>query len=91
MKRLILTLLVLISISGCAGFQQAMAGYESSAAKGINAAQDNTIAVWAFAACNTSYAAAIRNPGIVPALKALCLPQGADSSPATLLDAVPKK
>ncbi len=84
-------ILALFALSGCAGFQQAMTGYESSAAKGINAAQDNTIAVWAFAACNTSYAAAIRNPGIIPALKALCLPQGADSSPATLLDAVPKK
>jgi len=85
------TILALFSLSGCAGFQQALSGYESSAAKGINAAQDNSIAVWLYAACNTSYAAAIRNPQVIPALKAACLPQGADSSPATLLDTVPKK
>jgi hypothetical protein len=83
--------LTLFALSGCAGFQQAMSGYESSAAKGINAAQDNSIGVWAYAACNTSYAAAIRNPQVIPALKALCLPQGADGNPVTLLDSVPKK
>lgn len=75
-------------MSGCAGFQQAVTGYETAAAKGLQAAEDNNVRVWAFSACATPFSAAIRNPQIVPALKALCLPAGAASSPVTLLDGI---
>lgn len=83
---LIISLLVL---SGCAGLQQAVTGYESAALAGAKASNDNIIQVWKVAACATPFSAAVRNPEIIPALKALCLPAGAAASPVTLLDAVP--
>lgn len=80
----------LTTLSGCTTVaQQAVTGYEAAALKSIQAADDNAIAVWSTMACATPYSAAIRNAQIVPALKALCLPAGSQSSPATLLDAVP--
>jgi uncharacterized protein YceK len=81
--------LVIMQLSGCTTVaQQAITGYEAAALKSVEAADDNAIRVWATAACGTPYSAAIRNTQIVPALKALCLPAGATSSPVTLLDTV---
>lgn len=76
-------------LAGCADFQQALTGYESAAYAGAKASNDNIIQVWKVAACATPFSAAVRNPEIIPALKALCLPAGAGASPITLLDAVP--
>lgn len=86
---LILCLLALTALSGCAGFQQALTGYEASAYAGAKASNDNIIQVWKVAACATPFSAAVRNPEIIPALKALCVPAGAAANPSALLDAVP--
>jgi hypothetical protein len=88
MKRFTFILFALY-LSGCANVQQAINAGEASAIVSIRAAEDNNIRLWATNACGTPFSAAIRNPQIVPALRALCLPAGADSSPVTLLDGVP--
>ena len=78
---------VALSLSGCAGVQQAIHGYGSAAISSIRAAEDDHIALWTVTACGTPLSAAIRNPQIIPALRALCLPGGMAASPAGLLDA----
>jgi PBP1b-binding outer membrane lipoprotein LpoB len=89
MTRIILTsTLLCVALSGCAGFQQTVTGYESAVLKGVQAVEDNNIAVWATNACGTPFSAAIRHPEVVPALRVLCLPAGAASSPVTLLDGI---
>ena len=89
---LLISLSLLFALCGCGAMtQQVMTGYESSALKSIEAADDNTILIWTTTACGTPYSAAIRNVRIIPALKALCLPSGSDSSPITLLDIIPVK
>ncbi len=79
------------ALTACAGLQQAITGYESAAIKGIQAAEDNNVRMWTANACGTPFSAAIRNPSIVPALKALCLPAGGGVNPTSLLDSVPVK
>lgn len=91
MKKVLL-LLALAAMAGCTTVaQQALTGYEASAIQGIKAADDRHIGLWTVAACATPYSAAIRNPQVIPALKALCLPNGADAAPASMFDAVPAK
>lgn len=89
MKKIILVAAISSALGGCAGFQQALTGYESAALVSAKASNDNIIQVWKVAACATPFSAAVRNPEIIPALKALCVPAGAGASPVTLLDAVP--
>lgn len=67
-------LLLLASLTGCASVQQAINGYEAAAAVSLRAAEDNAISVWTFTGCATPYSAALRNPRIIPALRALCGP-----------------
>lgn len=83
MKTILATTILCGCLSACT---TTMVAYEAAALKSIRAAEDNNIAVWTVDACGTPYSAAIRNPQIVPALKALCLPAGLESSPVTLLD-----
>lgn len=83
-------LFVSIIMSGCASFQQAVNGYESAAVVNVKAAEDNNIRTWLYDACGTPFSAAIRHPEIVPGLKALCLPNGADTSPSSLFDNIPQ-
>ena len=75
-------------LGGCASQQNAINSLESSAIVTIRAAEDNNIRMWSANACGTPYSAAIRNPAIVPALKALCLPGGNATDPASLLDVI---
>lgn len=89
MKIIALAVAALV-ISGCASVQQAVQGYGAAAIVAIRAAEDDNIALWTANACGTPISAAIRNPQIIPALRALCLPGGAAASPAGLLDAVQK-
>ena len=77
-----------LMLTGCATQQAAINAAEAAALVSIKAADDNAIRLWTVAACGTPLSAAIRNPEIIPALKVLCLPAGAASSPITLLDAV---
>ena len=89
MKTILAAILVL-SLSACASYQQAVDGGLSAAAVSLRAAEDTNIHFWTFTACATPLSAAIRNPQIIPALRALCLPGGGQSSPILLLD-VPTK
>lgn len=86
-KLIVAILIASIVLAACAGFQQAVTGYESAAIKGVQSAEDNNIAMWTVNACGTPFSAAIRHPEVVSALKALCLPSGSASNPSTLLDA----
>lgn len=76
-----------VLLSGCASFQQALNGYESAAAVSLDATNDNVVKVWKYQACATPFSAVIRNPEVVPALRALCVPAGV-STPVVLLDSV---
>ena len=89
MKTLI-ALLIAVPLSGCAGMQQAFDAGAAAGAVSLRAAEDSNIRLWAFNACATPLSAAIRNPQIIPALRALCLPGGGQSSPILLLE-VPAK
>lgn len=84
------SILAAFTLTACAGFQQAVSGYESAAIKGIRAAEDNNITMWTANACGTPFSAAIRNPQVIPALKALCISPGLTTDPATLFDGVSK-
>ena len=88
---LILPIVAMVVLTGCANVQQAIGAAEASAVVSVRAAEDNNIKVWAANACGTPFSAAIRNPQIVPALRALCLPAGDQASPVMLLDAVTEK
>jgi len=79
MKKVITTLLCAL-LSGCAGFQQAVTGYQSAAATSMTAAEDNLIRAWVFQACATPYSAILRHPEIAPALVALCRSVGDTSA-----------
>ena len=83
-------LLLVVLISGCSTIQQALHGYGSAAVTSIKAAEDDNIALWTINACGTPLSAAIRNPQVIPALRVLCIPGGAGSSPSLLLESVPK-
>ena len=89
MKTLI-ALIIAASLTGCASYQQAVDGGMTAAAVSLRAAEDTNIHLWTFNACATPLSAAIRNPQIIPALRALCLPGGGQSSPILLLE-VPAK
>ncbi|RFP32407.1 hypothetical protein [Duganella sp. BJB476] len=85
-------ILLLASVAGCASVQQAVNGYESAAGVSLRAAQDNAIAVWTFAGCATPYSAVLRNPQILPALRALCGPLPMfDQVPAAPAYAIPPR
>lgn len=75
-------ILVLACLVGCANLQQVIGGYQTAAAVSLRAAEDNNIAMWTFNACATPYSAALRNPRVIPAMRALC-----GQSP--LLDQIP--
>jgi hypothetical protein len=88
MKHAMILAVLGLMLTGCATQQAAINAGEAAALVSIKAADDNAIRLWTVAACGTPLSAAIRNPEIIPALKVLCLPAGAASSPITLLDAV---
>lgn len=88
MKTLAALLICLVLLTGCASFSQAYSGYQQSAIAGLQMANDNVISTWTATACATPLSAVYRNPQVIPALKALCMPGGAAVSPATLLDSI---
>lgn len=83
-----LFLLIGLTLSGCASLQQAVDAGTASVAVSLRAAEDSNIRMWTFNACATPLSAAIRNPQIIPALRALCLPAGAEASPTLLFQPV---
>lgn len=65
---------LLLALTGCAAWQQAITGAASAAAVSARAAEDQNIQMWVFNACATPYSAALRNPQVIPAMRALCGP-----------------
>lgn len=85
---------LVLGLSGCTASQQAAAtGFEATALRGIQSAEDNNIALWKTDACGTPFSAVVRNaqtvPGLVPALSALCVPNADKGNPNDLLKSVP--
>ncbi|HLG86268.1 MAG TPA: hypothetical protein VKZ79_03625 [Alphaproteobacteria bacterium] len=84
----------LLFLTGCTASQQAtVSGFEASALKGAQSAEDNNILIWKTDACGTPFSAVVRNaqtvPGLVPALSALCVPNADKGNPADLLNSAP--
>jgi len=77
-----------IVLSGCANMQPAIHAFEARALDSLHTTNDNIIRVWETAACGTPLSAVIRNPRVVPALTALCLP-GSKADPSDMLARVP--
>jgi hypothetical protein len=86
MKKAIIFLAAL-ALSGCASFQQGVGAFGVAAVDSAKTANDQAIFVWSTAACATPISAALRNPQVIPALRALCIP-ATEATPATLLDAL---
>lgn len=83
-------ILTLAMLGGCASVQQAINGYAAAAAVSVRAAEDENIRVWTADACGTPYAAALRNPQILPALRDLCGPMPLfGAPPAALVPSLP--
>ena len=82
-------LIATLSLGGCAGWQQAINGYEASGFMAARAAEDQNLKVLTFAICATPFSAIIRNPQLVPGISALCLPAGNMTNPANLLKVSP--
>lgn len=76
MKKYLIALAIACVLPGC-----------TTLLDGTKAANDNIIAAWTVAACATPVSAALRNPQIVPALRALCLP-ALEPLPSSLLDQI---
>jgi PBP1b-binding outer membrane lipoprotein LpoB len=82
-------ILLALYVSGCASIQPTINGYEAAVVTSLRAAEDQHLKVLAFELCATPLSAAIRHPEIVPALRAACIPAGAEASPALLLETIP--
>jgi len=82
---LLFVFFVVTVLGGCAGYNQAVTAGLSSAGVSLQTAEDNNIRLWKFNACATPLSAALRNPMIIPGLRALCLPGGVDTSLGSLL------
>lgn len=78
-----------VSMTGCASWNQAYSAYGAAALNGAQGAEDNVIKTWTVAACATPLSAIVRNPGIVPALEALCVPGGQAANTATMMATIP--
>lgn len=81
----ILTLLTLALCWVLSGCTTTMAAYETAATKEIKASDDNLISNYKALFCALPYSAIVRNPEIIPGVKALCLPGGNMTNPADLL------
>ena len=88
MKRLGV-LLLLVSLTSCASWQQAINGYESAGLVSIKAANDNLIQVEVTALCGLPYSAILRHPELWDVLPKLCAPGADRATPVTLLRGAP--
>lgn len=77
-----------VLLTGCASIQPTINGYEDAIITNLKSAEDQHLKMLSVQWCATPLSAAIRHPEIIPSLKALCLPAGSESSPATLLDQI---
>lgn len=82
-----LLILSLLALSGCASFQQGVSAFGVAAVDSAKTANDQAIYVWSTAACATPISAALRNPKVIPALRALCMAQH-EVAASSLLDPI---
>ena len=87
MKKSLLLLVVVFAVSGCGSLINAVNAYGAVAIDNGRAANDAVIGGWTVAACATPISAALRNPQVIPALRALCMP-APTVAPLDLLDAM---
>jgi hypothetical protein len=87
MKKSLLILALAASLSACASFQQGVSAVGVAAVDSAKTANDQAIYVWSTAACATPISAALRNPQVIPALRALCVP-ASETAPSSLLDSL---
>lgn len=80
----ILTLCAVLALTGCASLNSAVNAYGAVAVGDARAANDTAIGVWMVAGCAMPLSAILRNPQIIPAVRALCLPHES-TVPAELL------
>lgn len=85
MKKSIL-ILAMAALSGCASLNTAVNAYGTVAVDNAKAANDTAISAWMVAGCAMPLSAIMRNPHIIPALRAICMPQ-VESVPSELLGA----
>lgn len=86
---LIVSLLALtIAVSGCASVQQAVDAYGAAAITGAQATNDTLIKANIVALCATPVSALVRNPQLVPAVRALCLPAKDSGNVGAVVDAI---
>ena len=85
----LLVIMLGAALTGCASWNQAYSAYGQAALVGAQGAEDNVIKTWTVAACATPLSAIVRNPGIVPALEALCVPGGQAANTATMMATIP--
>lgn len=83
MKKLFI-LLSALSLTGCAGLNQAIQAYGAVAVTNAKAANDTLIDGYKVGICALPFSAIQRNPEIIPAVRALCVPSG-NSNAAELL------
>ncbi len=86
MKTIIMALALIFA--GCGTMQPIINGAAATVVTNIKSAEDANISLWKLNVCGTPYSAIIRHPEIVPAVRALCLPNGDQANPATLLNEV---
>lgn len=84
MKKSLLVMALAATLPGCASLNQAVNAYGAAAITSTKMANDSLIVGWTTAACATPVSAALRNPQIIPALRALCMAN--DTAPSSLLD-----
>jgi hypothetical protein len=75
---------VLLALTGCASLNSAVNAYGTVMVDNARAANDTAIQAWSVTGCALPYSAILRNPQIIPAIRALCLPQSG-AIPAELL------
>lgn len=80
----ILILAAAAALSGCASLNTAVNAYGTVAVDNAKAANDTAISAWMVAGCAMPLSAIMRNPHIIPALRAICMPQ-TDIVPSELL------
>ena len=89
MKLIAIAIAILTSLlAGCASVNQAYSAAGASALVDARTASDNVLKTNIVGLCMTPYDTIARNPSVAPGIMALCLPAGAQASPASVLEAL---
>ncbi len=77
MKKLSMTLLAALLLTGCASVQQAIQGYGTVAVTGAHAAADTVVQAQKVTICDLPYSAIQRDAQMTAVVSVLCGPLGA--------------